>query len=76
MKDMNEVSYAKELLDQIICILTTICHKDTIKRFQYLKENVLFYQIDENSHQTYTTESVFTHQIREIEVLLRTHYCQ
>ncbi len=75
MKDMNEVSYAKELLDQIICILTTICHKDTIKRFQYLKENVLFYQIDENSHQTYTTESVFTHQIREIEVLLRTHYC-
>lgn len=72
---MNEMSYAKGLLDQLICLLTSICHEETIKRFQYLKENVLFYQIHKNSHQSYITESVMTHQIREVNPILRTHYC-
>ena len=75
MKKMNEVNYAKGLLDQLICLLTSICHEDTIKRFQYLKENVLFYQIHNNLHQSYITESVTTHQIREVNPILRTHYC-
>ncbi len=72
---MNEISYARGLLDMLICLLASICHEDTIKRFQYLKENVLFYQIHNNLHQSYITESVTTHQIREVNPILRTHYC-
>lgn len=74
---MDQIEYAKYLLDAMIDILTYTSCQHLKERFSYLKDNVLFYQIQSDCYEeiAFRTETIFTHRSREARLIGRTLYC-
>lgn len=74
---MNQMEYARYLLDAMIDLLTYTSCQHLKERFSYLKDNVLFYQIQNDSYKeiSFHTETIITHRSREARLIGRTLYC-